>query len=147
MSTRLSAMRKKLKKEVGKIPEIPSSAFAIASSQSTTIPELQKDLEYLKRRYTRRNNPDLLAADRAFKRKIDAEKIARCNHPHPYNYDEWVLWTGNQYIKSYYTVKRADGSIVEYARPNAGMLFGYHGEIIPEMEKNVMVKLADTFPL
>lgn len=44
-------------------------------------------------------------------------------------------------------IKRADGTILEYARPNAGILNGYHGEIVPEMEQNVMVKLADTFPL
>lgn len=81
-----------------------------------------------------------------FKRKWDAEKEARCGHPHIYNYDEWVPWTGNNYIKSNYDVLLSDGTVIEDCRPNAGKMLSYDGRHEFTEHDNVKVRLAKTAP-
>lgn len=146
MGTRLSAKMAKLRKS-GKLKDLPGGTCIPASLFSMRY--FEEEIEENEKRKAELNNPETLEKRRAFKRQIDAEKIAdfeRHGHKHLYNYDEWVDWTSNNYIKSWYTVKLADGTIIDFARPNAGVLCGYTGREVRPKEKGVMVKLADVFP-
>lgn len=58
------------------------------------------------------------------KQRIDLDKIRRCGFEHIYYYDEWRVWTGNNYIKSWYDVKLPDGTVLTHMWPNAGTLSG-----------------------
>jgi len=143
MTTRLSAKLKRLKKEgafkgLSSLPQIRSQVDIDFALESAKV-EQEKE--------RKRNDPVQLEKNRKFKREDDAERIARAGHPHPYNYDEWVEWTSNNYIKSHYTVKMPDGTIWEHAYPNAGNLHCQNGgPMIKDGTKGIMVKLADTCP-
>lgn len=78
------------------------------------------------------------------KQRIDLEKIYRAGHVHPYSFDEWVTWTGNNYIKSWYDVQVNDDVVLFHMWPNAGKLSG-KGQCY-SAEDNVKVRLSKTAP-
>lgn len=80
------------------------------------------------------------------KKRIDDEKIRSLNrsgHHHPYVYEEWVDWTGNNYIKSYYDVLLPDGEILTHCWPNAGMLNASNGMKL-KANSGVKARLSST---
>ncbi len=92
---------------------------------------------------------DPVQSDRiSLKKEYDAEKIkgfeADGRHKHAYDYEEWRVWTGNNYIKSYYDVKLPDGSIIHHCWANAGVLRKGFDAFMDS--SNVLVRLSSSYP-
>jgi hypothetical protein len=82
------------------------------------------------------------------KKAFDDEKVRSFEESgrfkHRYDYFDWRPWDGNGYIKSYYDVKTADGKIIEFCRPNGGIM--RKGDLCFDESSNVMVRLSSTLP-
>ena len=82
------------------------------------------------------------------KKQTDAIKIEnfkRAGHTHLYNYHEWLPWTGNHYIKSFYDVMLPDGSVIKYCWPNAGKMNAPGGRKFTEYD-DIRVVLSASSP-
>ena len=89
-----------------------------------------------------------LSAKEYTKLKLDEEKIRNlkaAGHEHIYSYDTWVVWTGNNYIKSCYDVRLPDGEIIEFCTPNGGKMNAPDGRKWTEDDK-VEVRLSKSVP-
>jgi hypothetical protein len=88
-----------------------------------------------------------LKADEA-KKAFDDERIKSFEtggrFKHRYDYFDWRPWDGNGYIKSYYDVKQADGKVIEFCQPNAGVM--RKGDLRFDETSGVMVRLSSTMP-
>lgn len=85
----------------------------------------------------------ILPGNARIKRENDEKRIAelaKTIHPHLYSFDEWIEWTGNNYIKSYYDVMFPDGTIFFHAYPNAGAL--HVGQYRLTKADNLKVRLS-----
>lgn len=82
------------------------------------------------------------------KKDQDAEKIQNFEasgcFKHGYDYVEWRLWTGNNYIKSYYDVMLEDGTILEHCVANAGVM--RVGMRKFDANSNVRIRLSLKYP-
>lgn len=81
------------------------------------------------------------------KKAFDDEKIRSfesSGHKHNYDYFDWRPWSGNNYIKSYYDVKLADGQIIEFCQPNGGIM--RKGDRRFDESSGVMIRLSSTMP-
>uniref|UniRef100_A0AAU7PGY8 Uncharacterized protein n=1 Tax=Burkholderia phage vB_BgluM-SURPRISE13 TaxID=3159457 RepID=A0AAU7PGY8_9VIRU len=82
------------------------------------------------------------------KKAFDDERIRSFEsggrHRHRYDYFDWRPFDGNGYIKSFYDVKTADGKIIEFCQPNAGVM--RKGDLRFDGTSGVMVRLSSSMP-